>query len=347
MTLRSRFFAMTYDRQMTKVEKAGLCAYRRGMLAGVAGLGARDRRRDGVEPALLRPGRRDADPNRARDPYAAPPAGARPVSRCLGPRYCAHQRRTYLSRTPPSTWRSSTLVLCGVDDQPRAVCGSCAGCSAPARRPASVHRARALYRPPSSAFAGPHERDQPVRWSAVTATARRSTPSGKLVLPSRAPSTRRCRRAPKFARGPLWAALRFLSGAKREARRRKTGMTVAAARCRRFLRQKQPGGANPAAPDSQPSAVMTRRVWPYLPQVLTLSGREGTHQAVLGGVERRGGAGGYAELAVDVLDVVGRRLRRDHHAWPFSRFEWPRATIPSTSTSRVVSPPGQARRAGT
>ena len=28
MTLRSRFFAMTYDRQMTKVEKAGLRAYR-------------------------------------------------------------------------------------------------------------------------------------------------------------------------------------------------------------------------------------------------------------------------------------------------------------------------------
>ena len=37
MTLRSRFFAMTYDRQMTKVEKAGLRAYREGLLAGAAG----------------------------------------------------------------------------------------------------------------------------------------------------------------------------------------------------------------------------------------------------------------------------------------------------------------------
>ena len=37
MTLRSRFFAMTYDRQMTKVEKAGLRAYRERLLAGAAG----------------------------------------------------------------------------------------------------------------------------------------------------------------------------------------------------------------------------------------------------------------------------------------------------------------------
>jgi len=37
MTLRSRFFAMTYDRQMTKVDKAGLGAYREGLLAGAAG----------------------------------------------------------------------------------------------------------------------------------------------------------------------------------------------------------------------------------------------------------------------------------------------------------------------
>ena len=37
MTLRSRFFAMTYDHQMTKVEKAGLRVYREQLLAGVAG----------------------------------------------------------------------------------------------------------------------------------------------------------------------------------------------------------------------------------------------------------------------------------------------------------------------
>src|SRR6516225_8662425 len=37
MTLRSRFFAMTYDRQMTRVEKAGLGTLREGLLADVAG----------------------------------------------------------------------------------------------------------------------------------------------------------------------------------------------------------------------------------------------------------------------------------------------------------------------
>jgi hypothetical protein len=34
MTLRSRFFAMTYDRQISRVEKAGLRAHREGLLAG-------------------------------------------------------------------------------------------------------------------------------------------------------------------------------------------------------------------------------------------------------------------------------------------------------------------------
>jgi ubiquinone/menaquinone biosynthesis C-methylase UbiE len=37
MTLRSRFFAMTYDRQIAKVEKAGLHTARQGLLAGATG----------------------------------------------------------------------------------------------------------------------------------------------------------------------------------------------------------------------------------------------------------------------------------------------------------------------
>ena len=37
MTLRSRFFAMTYDRQIAKVNKAGLRDAREGLLAGAAG----------------------------------------------------------------------------------------------------------------------------------------------------------------------------------------------------------------------------------------------------------------------------------------------------------------------
>jgi hypothetical protein len=37
MTLRSRFFAMTHDRQIAKVDKAGLRGFREGLLAGAAG----------------------------------------------------------------------------------------------------------------------------------------------------------------------------------------------------------------------------------------------------------------------------------------------------------------------
>ena len=37
MTLRSRFFAMTYDRQMAKVEKAGLRSHRQSLLANATG----------------------------------------------------------------------------------------------------------------------------------------------------------------------------------------------------------------------------------------------------------------------------------------------------------------------
>ena len=53
MSLRSKFFAATYDRQMRKAEKAGLTQMRRG--AGVPGRrhGARDRRRHGGEPCPL------------------------------------------------------------------------------------------------------------------------------------------------------------------------------------------------------------------------------------------------------------------------------------------------------
>src|ERR1700747_3160614 len=37
MSLRTRFFAMTYDRQIAKTEKAGLHAFRERLLAGASG----------------------------------------------------------------------------------------------------------------------------------------------------------------------------------------------------------------------------------------------------------------------------------------------------------------------
>ena len=37
MSLRTKFFAMTYDRQIAGAEKAGLHAFREGLLAGASG----------------------------------------------------------------------------------------------------------------------------------------------------------------------------------------------------------------------------------------------------------------------------------------------------------------------
>ena len=37
MSLRTKFSALTYDRQMAKIEKAGLRAFRKRLLAGLSG----------------------------------------------------------------------------------------------------------------------------------------------------------------------------------------------------------------------------------------------------------------------------------------------------------------------
>ena len=60
MSLRSTFFALTYDRQMAKTEKAGLRAFRERLLAGAERRRARDRRRDrgATCPATARRSRR-------------------------------------------------------------------------------------------------------------------------------------------------------------------------------------------------------------------------------------------------------------------------------------------------
>ena len=118
MTLRTRFFALTYDRQMAGTEKAGLRAFREALLAGAKGhvieIG-------GGTGANLRcwPGRRVADDNRAGASDAAPPG--------------AHGPRAPPGRQGPAGAEDlpfddhtfdvavSTLVLCGADDQPRAL----------------------------------------------------------------------------------------------------------------------------------------------------------------------------------------------------------------------------------
>ena len=122
MSLRTKLFALTYDRQMARNrEGRAACHARQRLLAGASRRRHRDRRRDRAQPALLRPGSQVADDHRARAADAAAPGAAGPRSSGPPRRSCARRPRISRSRITASTWRSSTLVLCGVDDQPRAL----------------------------------------------------------------------------------------------------------------------------------------------------------------------------------------------------------------------------------
>jgi ubiquinone/menaquinone biosynthesis C-methylase UbiE len=125
MSLRTRFFALTYDRQMAKTEKAGLRAFRERLLAGASG--------DVLEIG---------GGTGANLPCYGPAVGSltitepqRPMLRHLERNVRAHGAGEHgpgarVLRAPaedlPFDDRSfdvavSTLVLCGVDDQPRAL----------------------------------------------------------------------------------------------------------------------------------------------------------------------------------------------------------------------------------
>ena len=74
MALRAKFFALTYDRQMAKTEKAGLRARREGLLAGATG--------HVLSPRRSRPGSATAAATGRRRPRARTARrGTDPVSR--------------------------------------------------------------------------------------------------------------------------------------------------------------------------------------------------------------------------------------------------------------------------
>ncbi len=120
MTLRSRFFAMTYDRQMGKVEKAGLRALREGLLAGASG---RVLEIGGGTGANL--------------PFYGPAVESLTITEPETPMLRRLQRKVGQQAPATTVMRApaedlpfaggtfdvavSTLVLCGVDDQPRAL----------------------------------------------------------------------------------------------------------------------------------------------------------------------------------------------------------------------------------
>jgi ubiquinone/menaquinone biosynthesis C-methylase UbiE len=120
MSLRTKFFALTYDRQMAKTEKAGLRAFRERLLAGAAG--------DVLEIG---------GGTGANLPCYGPAVGSLtitephlPMLRRLERAARTHRPDTLVLRAPAEDlpfddhsfdMAVSTLVLCGVDDQPRAL----------------------------------------------------------------------------------------------------------------------------------------------------------------------------------------------------------------------------------
>ena len=120
MTLRAKFFALTYDRQMARTEKAGLRALREGLLAWASG-------------HVLEIGGGTG----ANLPYYGPAVESLTMTEPQPPMLRRLQRRvreqapaTRVLRAPAEDLpfddhtfdvAVSTLVLCGVDDQPRAL----------------------------------------------------------------------------------------------------------------------------------------------------------------------------------------------------------------------------------
>ena len=120
MSLRSNFFALTYDRQMAKTERAGLRAFRERLLTGVSG--------DVLEIG---------GGTGANLPYYGPavtsltltepqPPMLRRLERTTGEQYPSATVLRAPAEDLPFDDHAfdvavSTLVLCGVDDQPRAL----------------------------------------------------------------------------------------------------------------------------------------------------------------------------------------------------------------------------------
>ena len=120
MSLRSRFFALTYDRQIARIEKAGLAAIRQDLLAGASG---RVLEIGGGTGANL--------------PYYGPSVESLTITEPEPPMLRRLERRVSENGLHAQVLRApaedlpfdddsfdtavSTLVLCGVDDQQRAL----------------------------------------------------------------------------------------------------------------------------------------------------------------------------------------------------------------------------------
>jgi ubiquinone/menaquinone biosynthesis C-methylase UbiE len=120
MSLRTKFFALTYDRQMAKTEKAGLHALRARLLAGASGDVLEIGAGTGANLPCYGPG---VTSLALTEPQP-------PMLRRLERAASAHGSAVTVLRAPAEDLPFddhtfdvvvATLVLCGVDDQPRAL----------------------------------------------------------------------------------------------------------------------------------------------------------------------------------------------------------------------------------
>jgi ubiquinone/menaquinone biosynthesis C-methylase UbiE len=120
MSLRSKFFAMTYDRQMAKTEKAGLRAFRERLLAGLSGDVLEIGGGTGANLPWYGPAVTSLTLTEPQPPML------RRLERTVGEHYPSATVLRAPAEDLPFDDHTfdvavSTLVLCGVDDQPRAL----------------------------------------------------------------------------------------------------------------------------------------------------------------------------------------------------------------------------------
>jgi ubiquinone/menaquinone biosynthesis C-methylase UbiE len=120
MSLRTKFFALTYDRQMAKTEQAGLHAFRERLLAGLTGDVLEIGGGTGANLPCYGPAVTSLTLTEPQPPML------RRLERAVG----EHHPSATVLRAPAEDLpfddhtfdvAVSTLVLCGVDDQPRAL----------------------------------------------------------------------------------------------------------------------------------------------------------------------------------------------------------------------------------
>lgn len=120
MTLRARFFALTYDRQIAKTEQAGLAEFRARLLAGATGRVLEVGGGTGANLPYYGPAVEELT---ITEPEPAMLRRLQGKAREQAP--AAHVLRAPAEDLPFENGTFdvavSTLVLCGVDDQPRAL----------------------------------------------------------------------------------------------------------------------------------------------------------------------------------------------------------------------------------